>query len=72
MSGTNMASQMQPIIIFIDMDKKTKNECRVEIVVRKRPKKHPYMKEYKDGSKAFIVELTQDEMDVVLNNYLNH
>ena len=71
MSGTNMALQVKPIITNGVMDKK-KDILRVDIQVKKRPKKFPYIKELENGQRVFIIEVTQKQMDETITNYLKH
>ena len=71
MSGMNMALQVKPIITNGVMDKK-KDILRVDIQVKKRPKKFPYIKELENGQRVFIIEVTQKQMDETINNYLKH
>ena len=71
MNGMNMALQVKPIIINGVMDKK-KDVLRVDIQVKKRPKKFPYIKELENGQRVFIIEVTQKQMDETINNYLKH
>lgn len=71
MNGTNMALQVKPIITNGVMDKK-KDVLRVDIQVKKRPKKFPYIKELENGQRVFIIEVTQKQMDETINNYLKH
>lgn len=67
----NMALQVKQIIINGVMDKK-KDILRVDIQVKKRPKKFPYIKELENGQRVFIIEVTQKQMDETINNYLKH
>ena len=66
----NMALQVKPIIINGVMDKK--DILRVDIQVKKRPKKFPYIKELENGQRVFVIEVTQKQMDETINNYLKH
>lgn len=70
MNGTNMALQVKPIIINGVMDKK--DILRVDIQVKKQPKKFPYIKELENGQRVFIIEVTQKQMDETITNYLKH
>ena len=65
-----MALQVKPIIINGVMDKK--DILRVDIQVKKRPKKFPYIKELENGQRVFVIEVTQKQMDETINNYLKH
>ena len=66
-----MALQVKPIITNGVMDKK-KDILRVDIQVKKRPKKFPYIKELENGQRVFIIEVTQKQMDETITNYLKH
>lgn len=66
-----MALQVKPIITNGVMDK-NKDILRVDIQVKKRPKKFPYIKELENGQRVFIIEVTQKQMDETINNYLKH
>ncbi len=66
-----MALQVKPIIINGVMDKK-KDVLRVDIQVKKRPKKFPYIQELENGQRVFIIEVTQKQMDETITNYLKH
>lgn len=70
MNGMNMALQVKPIIINGVMDKK--DILRVDIQVKKRPKKFPYIKELENGQRVFVIEVTQKQMDETITNYLKH
>lgn len=70
MNGTNMALQVKPIITNGVMDKK--DILQVDIQVKKRPKKFPYIKKLDNGQRVFIIEVTQKQMDETITNYLKH
>lgn len=47
-----------------------KNETEISFEVRKKPNLEAIVKYYKDGHKRIIVQVTQEEMDKIVNGML--